>query len=414
MQYRRDERGGNKLSALGFGCMRFPKAGAGFDLDKSRELILEAIDSGVNYFDTAYIYGNSEEVLGKILTPDIRGKIYLATKMPQYIVKKTEDYDKIFEKQLTRLCTDYIDYYLMHMLTGFDAWEYQKNLGCIEWAEKKKAEGKIKNFGFSYHGGRDGFKQILNDYNWDFVQIQYNYIDEHNQAARSGLEAAAAKNIPVIIMEPLLGGKLAAALPDGSSGGLSGGLSKEAVAAFTEGTPQKYALRWIWNQPEVTVILSGMSTLEQLRENVAVCESAVPGCLTEKESAAVETAKQAYLSSIKIPCTACGYCMPCPFGVDIPTAFSMYNMIYTQGRKEAVARYMQNMNAFGSDTHFASRCKKCGKCKSHCPQSIQIPAELASAAKALEPLWLKAVVKVYKTVFARKKQRRHMNTGSKV
>ena len=191
-------------------------------------------------------------------------------------------------------------------------------------------------------------------------------------------------------MEPLRGGKLVTDLP------------KEAEAAFTDGTPQKYALRWLWNHPQVTVVLSGMSTQQQLSENLDIADSATVGCLTKSENEAIETAKQAFLSSIKIPCTACGYCMPCPFGVDIPTAFSMYNMIYTLGKKEAVMRYMQNMNAFGSETHFASRCKKCGKCAAHSPQSIQFPAELVSLSKSLEPLWLKAAVKFYQTFFSRK------------
>jgi len=384
---------GNKLSALGFGCMRFPKKGIGFDLEETRKLILQAVDGGVNYFDTAYIYGDSEEILGKIITPEIREKIYLATKMPQFLVKNSGDFDKIFAKQLNRLHTDRIEYYLTHMLTSAESWERMKSFGIEEWAALHKSDGSIRSFGFSYHGGKADFLEILDDYDWDFVQIQYNYLDEFNQAGREGLAAAHAKGIPVIIMEPLRGGKLCAGLPPA------------ALAAFCNAgvSPVCAALTWLWNQPEVSVVLSGMNSGEQLAENIGIASVVTAGSMDTAMSAAVETAKAAVNAAVKVPCTACGYCMPCPAGVDIPTCFDMYNMSAIYGTGMARTRYMQNMNSFGANPHFAGKCRKCGKCESHCPQSIPIRDELDNVKNLLEPWAMKAGLAIYRKFIGIKK-----------
>ncbi|MCL2034560.1 MAG: aldo/keto reductase, partial [Oscillospiraceae bacterium] len=264
MQYRTDLKSGNKLSALGLGCMRFPRGAIQIDYKKSEKLVLDAIDAGVNYFDTAYIYMGSEEILGQIFknNPGTREKIFLATKLPLRMCKSYDDFDKLFNIQLKRLNTDYIDYYFMHNLSSRKKWDELCRLGIEDWIAGKKAEGKIKLAGFSFHGSQSEFFALLDAYDWDFCQIQYNYANIHYQAGAAGLKAAADKGIPVIIMEPLLGGKLATGLP------------KHAAKLFSDvdasKTPAAWALNWLWDQPEATVVLSGMNTPEQLKENASL------------------------------------------------------------------------------------------------------------------------------------------------
>ena len=323
MKYRRD-RHGEELSQLGFGCMRFQKSRGRTDMAATEEQLLSAIRAGVNYFDTAYIYPDSERALGELLAKHgLRQSVHIATKLPQYLIKRSEDMERYFTEQLRRLQTDCVDYYLMHMLPDVTTWNRLKGLGITEWIAEKKASGAIRNIGFSYHGNTGTFLELLEDYDWDFCQIQYNYIDEHTQAGRKGLERAAEKGIPVIIMEPLRGGRLVNQLPDKAV--------KRFAAAEPKRSPAEWGLRWLWNQPGVTVVLSGMNSLEMVEENCRIAADAGVGELTEADFQMYEDVKNAINEKIKVGCTGCSYCMPCPNGVDIPGCFRGYNARYTEG-----------------------------------------------------------------------------------
>ena len=376
MKYRPD-RYGNQLSQLGYGCMRFTKKGSSIDYEKAEKEVMLAIEKGVNYFDTAYLYPGSEDCLGRILEENkCRDKVYIATKLPQYITRSSAAIDKTFNEELSRLRTDYIDYYLMHMFTDISEWEHLKALGIEDWIKRQKAEGHIRNIGFSYHGETEMFLKILDAYDWDFCQIQYNYLDEHSQAGRRGLQAAAAKGIPVIIMEPLRGGKLVN-LPD---------KAKQALAADSKGyTPAELGLRWLWDQPEVTCVLSGMNSEEMVSENIRIASEAEPGQLTEEDLNIVEQIKGIIREREKVGCTGCRYCMPCPKGVDIPSNFYYYNLMYMEKKSSARFEFAQNM-ALRKETGFASQCIGCGKCEQHCPQNIPIREKLKEADKNLRPL----------------------------
>ena len=376
MKYRPD-RYGNQISQLGYGCMRFTKKGNSIDYEKAEKDVLLAVEKGVNYFDTAYLYPGSEECLGRILDENkCRDKVYIATKLPQYITRSSAAIDKTFNEELSRLRTDYIDYYLMHMFTDISEWEHLKALGIEDWIKRQKAEGHIRNIGFSYHGETEMFLKILDVYDWDFCQIQYNYLDEHSQAGRRGLQAAAAKGIPVIIMEPLRGGKLVN-LPD---------KAKQVLAADSKGyTPAELGLRWLWDQPEVTCVLSGMNSEEMVNENIRIASEAEPGQLTEEDLNVVEQIKGIIREREKVGCTGCRYCMPCPKGVDIPSNFYYYNLMYMEKKSSARFEFAQNM-ALRKETGFASQCIGCGKCEQHCPQNIPIREKLKEADKNLRPL----------------------------
>lgn len=387
MQYRCDKTGTN-LSVLGYGCMRFPKKGGRIDLDAVTEQIGEAVKLGVNYFDTAYVYGGSEAALGEALRRlHCRDKVLLADKLPQYLIKSKAGIERCFQEQLSRLGTDYIDFYLMHMLPDLAAWQKLCGLGVREWIEEKKAAGTIGRIGFSFHGDTAAFLELLNAYDWDFCQIQYNYLDEHTQAGRKGLEAAAAKGIPVIIMEPLRGGRLIT------------GLSADAQKQVAESgrSAAGWGLRWLWDQPGVTVVLSGMNSLEMIRENAAQAEQAHPGCMTPTERAFVEKLRGDLQSSMRVGCTGCGYCQPCPAGVDIPGVFASYNRAAAEGR-HAKLQYLLTTGLRRKGTG-ASQCVGCGKCEQHCPQHLPIRQLLKDSAKELEGPMYKAArlgVKVLK------------------
>lgn len=385
MQYRKN-RQGEPISILGYGCMRFTKKGNSIDIDKAEKEVMAAIRGGVNYLDTAYIYPGSEVALGEILKRNhCREQVSIATKLPQYLIKSEAALDKYFNEQLSRLQTDYVDYYLMHMLTDIAAWEKLCKLGIKEWIAKKKEEGKIKNLGFSFHGNTEMFLQILDAYDWDFCQIQYNYMDEHSQAGRKGLQAAAEKNIPVIIMEPLRGGKLVDLLPE---------KAKKLIADNErKRTPAEWAFRWLWNQPEVTCVLSGMNSLAMVEEDVQIASSAEAGAFTKEDFALIEAVKQEINSNIKVGCTGCSYCMPCPKGVDIPTAFRCYNRMYTENKKAGRFEYAQIV-AFQKEMSDMGRCIECGKCESHCPQHIEIRRELKEARKHLLPWYYVVIIKI--------------------
>ena len=388
MKYRTNKKNGDELSILGFGCMRFTKNGMSVDEKEVERQILFAIDQGVNYFDTAYIYPNSEEILGRILAKNnCRDKVKIATKLPPYLVKKQADFDKIFNAELKRLQTDYIDYYFMHMLTDVNVWHRLCELGVKEWIAQKKAEGKIKNIGFSYHGGKEEFIKLIDAYDWEFCMIQYNYIDENNQAGKSGLQYAASKGLPVMIMEPLRGGKLVDSLP------------KEVLSIWKDAemnrSPVEWALRWIWNHEEVCVVLSGMSSYDQVADNIRIASDSDANAFEEYELNLFENVKQIMKDAILVPCTACGYCMPCPAGVDIPTCFSCYNNIKIEGKKMAFTTYMMQTSLKTKPT-MASACTGCGKCEKHCPQDIKIREELANVKKNLEGFYYKPIKAVAK------------------
>lgn len=385
------------LSILGFGCMRLPKKGNGIDEEEAEKMIVSAIDRGVNYFDTAYLYSNgkSEIVLGKILAKGYRDKVKIATKLPPFLVKKTADFDKIFNTQLERLQTDHIDYYLIHMLMDIDTWNRLKSIGILEWIAEKKKSGKIINLGFSFHGTKNEFIQLIDAHDWDFTQIQYNFIDENNQAGKSGLQYAAAKGIPVIVMEPLRGGKIVFGLP------------KEIDELWKTLTPSRnvvdWALRWVWNHPEVNVVLSGMSTQEQVDDNIRIASDAEENSLSATELAVFDKAREIIREKTKVNCTACGYCMPCPHGVDIPACFAAYNDKYLN-HKGFISKfsYIQNTGAMTHHPAYASMCKSCKLCESHCPQSIKISERMKDVAADMEGPLFKPMISVAKKVMKMK------------
>jgi len=388
MQYRADLKSGNKLSILGFGCMRFPKSLTKTDIAKTEQLIIKAVQEGVNYFDTAYIYGESESVLGSILKKNnLRKDIFLATKLPLSKCKSYDDFDALFKTQLERLHTDYLDYYLMHNLSDMALWEKLCSMGIEKWIAEKKASGQIKHIGFSFHGIHSEFLKILDAYDWEFCQIQYNYININYQAGMAGLKKAAEKGISVVVMEPLLGGKLATGLP------------KKAVARFNVEnaslSPVAWALRWLWDQKEVSVVLSGMNEMSQLDENIGLAKDAVPDMLTKAENDAYEAVIKIINATYKIPCTGCNYCMPCPYKVNIPDCFSAYNVSYTTGMASGLPLYLTSVGILNPVNNFAaSQCKKCGLCEKNCPQNIPIVASLEKVVKRLEPFWVKILIKI--------------------
>ncbi len=381
MQYRKDKKG-NELSILGYGCMRFTKKGGSVDLDKAEKEVTAAIRAGVNYLDTAYVYAGNEAAVGEILARSgCREKIYLATKLPHYLIKSADGAERMFQEELKRLRTDYIDYYLMHMLNDVTTWERLKSLGIETWIEAKLASGQIRNIGFSYHGNSEMFLRLVDAYDWDFCQIQYNYLDEYSQAGVEGLRYAASKGLPVIVMEPLRGGRLVNLLPESA---------KALFESSTGMTPARLAFRWLYSQPEVTCVLSGMNSMEMVEENIKTACESEPGCMTEDDMRLVEQVKEEIARRVKVGCTGCGYCMPCPKGVDIPGTFRCYNAMYSEGKSSGRRDYLQ-CTAFRKDTASASQCVGCGKCESHCPQHIEIRKELKRAASELETVGYKSV-----------------------
>ena len=375
MLYRLNPANEDKLSILGYGCLRFPKKGAGIDQEKAEEQMKIAIEHGVNYFDTAYTYGGSEACLGKFLAKGYRDKVKIATKLPHYYVKKKGDMERYFMEQLERLQTDHVEYYLMHMLNDAATWGRLQEFGIQEWMEEKKAKGQIYNIGFSFHGGTDNFIKVLDAYHWDFCQIQYNYMDEHSQAGRRGLKYAHEKGLPVIIMEPLRGGRLVQGLPQSAARILENEEPRRS--------PAEWGLRWLWDQPEVTVVLSGMNDVAQVEENVRIAREAEVGCMTERDREVIEKVKSEINRFIKVPCTGCGYCMPCPAGVDIPGCFAAYNTRYTDSWYQGMKAYMM-CTTLRMNPSNASKCLKCGKCEQHCPQNISIRENLHKVKKHME------------------------------
>lgn len=387
MLYRKYGKTGEQVSALGFGCMRLPVIDGdinNIDEDKAIEMIRYAIDHGVNYIDTAFPYhgtgmdqgGASELLVAKALKDGYRERVHLATKLPSWLIKTRADFDHYLQLQLERLGTDRIDFYLLHTL-GEHNWPVLKAAGVIDFLDQAIKDGRIKYAGFSFHDNVGLFKQIVDAYDWSFCQIQYNYLDEEYQAGKEGLEYAAAKGLGVAIMEPLRGGKLAANLPPEA-------MSLLADAETARSLPE-WALRWIWNHPEVSVVLSGMSTLEQVVENVQLAAAALPNSLTEQELMLISKVRSIFNEKLRVNCTSCGYCMPCPQGVNIPGCFSIYNDYGLFGASEGKQRYNFLYGFRLSEQAHASNCIGCGKCERHCPQGIAIREHLDNVCREFEP-----------------------------
>lgn len=386
MLYRLDSNSGNRLSILGFGCMRFPKILGSIDARRTEALIMRALQGGVNYFDTAWIYPGSEEILGRVLEKNrVRDRAFIASKLPVMLLKGPGDFDRYFNQTRERLRTSYIDYYLMHMLTGMDPWEKLKSWGIEQWIAGKKKDGAIRQIGFSYHGSLDGFLGIAGDYPWEFCQIQYNYSDENFQAGVTGLKTAS-KKMPVIIMEPLLGGKLAAGLP------------REAVEVFRkarpEWTPAAWALNWVWNQEEVGLLLSGMGEEQQLEENLALADKALPGMLGPEDLEVYRRVLEILNRGCRIRCTGCNYCMPCPKGVNIPGSFAAYNVSFSLGFVAGMHQFVTSTAAASGRSSSPGLCVKCGKCEQHCPQRLPVIRHLEEVRKRMEPFWFRVLVRI--------------------
>ncbi len=376
MQYRTNPKNNDELSVLGFGCMRFTKKGNAIDQEKANREMARALELGVNYFDTAYLYPGSEVCLGRFIKEyDCRDRLKIATKLPQYRVRKSEEFDRYFNEELERLMTDHVDYYLLHMLNDVKSFERLCALGIREWIDQKKASGQIRNIGFSFHGGTIAFKELIDAYPWEFCQIQFNYMDEHAQAGIDGLNYAHEKGLPVIIMEPLRGGRLVNALP------------KEALQEFEQmpvkRSPADWGLRWIWNHPQVNVVLSGMNDIAQVEENCRIASESLPDTLSNDELALYERVLAAINRNIKVGCTGCGYCQPCPQGVDIPTCFATLNASYSDNYMNSFREYFM-CTTLRKNRSNAGLCIKCGKCEQHCPQSIPIREKLNDVRKRFE------------------------------
>ena len=376
MQYRTNPKNGQQLSALGFGCMRFTRKGGGIDQEKANRELNRALELGVNYFDTAYIYPGSEEALGNFMQAyHCRDRLNIATKLPQYRVKKREDFDTFFDEELRRLKTDHVDYYLMHMMNDARSFERLCELGLKEWIAAKKASGAIRNVGFSFHGGTLQFKALIDAWDWDFCQIQFNYVDEHSQAGIDGLNYAHEKGLPVIIMEPLRGGKLAGLLPKDAL--------HEVERTQPRRSPAEWGLRWVWNHPQVTVVLSGMNDISQVEENCRVASESLPGHLTPEELTLYDRVRGAIAKGVRVGCTGCGYCQPCPKGVDIPMCFSAYNTSFSDSLFSGMREYMM-CTTLRKVRSNAGLCVKCGRCEQHCPQHIPIRDMLHKVNRRME------------------------------
>jgi predicted aldo/keto reductase-like oxidoreductase len=342
------------------------------DTQKAKAMIRSAIDRGVNYIDTAYPYHGqqSEPFVAQVLEDGYRERVQLATKLPTWLVEKHEDFDRFFELQLERLKTDKIDYYLIHALDR-DRWKKMVELDISSFLDRMKSDERVGNIGFSFHDDLVTFKQIVDDYPWDFCQIQYNYLDTHKQAGTEGLEYAYTKGLGIIVMEPLRGGALTTAVPHD--------IQQVWDSASVKRSPAEWALRWVWNDPRVTVVLSGMTTMEQVDENIRIAQQTHADSLTTNELEAIEKARSVYEQKIEVDCTACGYCMPCPHGVNIPESFRFYNQAMMF---DNIKRYGREYRNFYKD-NLANLCIECGECEPQCPQHIPIIEKLKDVSSTL-------------------------------
>lgn len=401
MQYRTVPKNGDQLSILGYGCMRFPQRLGSINEKLAEKQILDAMDQGVNYYDTAYPYHNrkSEPFLGKVLAKNrCRDRIKLATKLPHWMADSKEEMDRLLDEQLSKLQTDRIDYYLVHALNA-ELWETAKNNGVIDFLDDALKQGKIVNAGFSFHGMAEDFNPIVDDYDWTFCQIQYNFLDTQNQAGTAGLNYAAAKEMAVIIMEPLRGGNLAKTPPPS--------VKKIWASADQKRTPVGWSLDWIWNHPEVTVVLSGMNNDAHIKENLDLAGKAVPNMLTQSEETLVDEAATEFRRVMKVGCTGCQYCMPCPAGVNISGCFDAYNSKHAFKDKSAGMMYLFfNGGLVTEKQTLASQCVQCGKCVEKCPQHINIPEKLEEVADDMEGVMTKPMIWLGKRMMRAKKKKR--------
>lgn len=372
MQYRQFGRSEKKVSALGFGAMRLPVLCgdvARIDEAEATRLVRRAIDGGVNYVDTAYPYhgGSGEPFLGRALADGYRERVMLATKMPTWLIEAEGDFDRYLAEQMARLRVDHVDLYLLHALNEA-VWAKLKGLNVREWGQRAVESGRIGGLGFSFHDAAPVFIDIVDEYDrWALAQVQYNYMDASSQATTAGVRHAAARGIPIVVMEPLRGGQLAARPP--------AEVAEVWASAPVRRSLAEWALQWLWDQPEVSVVLSGMSTMEQVEENLASAARSRVGSLTAQEHALIERVRDAFMARRGVPCTGCGYCLPCPFGVRIPEVFMFYNeaLVYDDlPRAKMSYRWVD-------EEHRASRCTRCGRCEPRCPQHIAIPDRLAEA-----------------------------------
>jgi predicted aldo/keto reductase-like oxidoreductase len=365
-----------KASALGFGAMRLPVIGndpTAVDAQLAIAMIRTGIDGGINYIDTAYPYhgGNSEVVVGRALQDGYRQRVHLATKMPSWLINSQNDMTRYFDEQLRRLGTDHVDLYLLHGLTA-DRWHRLAAAGVLEWAEARIQDGTVGSLGFSFHDTNSVFHEIVDAYDrWGFCQIQYNFLDELTQAGTEGLQYAASKGLAVVVMEPLRGGKLANPSP--------------SVATLWDSSPVRrspaeWALDWVWNHPEVSLVLSGMSTMAQVKQNLLYADASHPGMLSSDEVALVAEVRDAYNALIRVPCTSCRYCMPCPQGVNIPGVFQLVNDGSMFG---TMALQRDKYKAMKADNSSVDSCIQCRLCELACPQHISIPEQLAACAAEL-------------------------------
>ena len=375
------KKNGDEIFPLGLGAMRLPTKNNSIDREVAKEYILYAIDNGVNYIDTAYAYhgGESESFLGEILNltdedgVKYRDKVKLSTKLPSWMVKSRDDMDAFLNQQLNKLQTDTIDYYYVHSV-DLSTILRLKGLGLYEFLEKAKSEGKIRNIGFSYHGSPNEFNELIDDFNWDMVLVQYNYLDVNAQAGIRGIEHAYENDVAVFVMEPLKGGLLAGELP------------KEVSDLFDSVDSNRssvdWALSWVFNQKEITCVLSGMGSLEQIKENMAIARRVEVDSLSDEELDVLDRAQGIFNSMMKINCTGCGYCLPCPKGVNIPDCFNVYNEKYLFNKKmfgiipHAMMNYYMVVGGITNKQSNAGLCNHCGRCKRLCPQSLDIPNEL--------------------------------------
>ncbi|CEQ25922.1 aldo/keto reductase [Paraclostridium sordellii] len=364
MRYREFGSTGEKISILGFGCMRFPQTDGKINEDETLKMVRYAIDNGVNYIDTAYPYhgGESELVVGRILKDGYREKVNLATKLPSWNIKSREDMDKYLNEQLKKLQTNYIDFYLVHALDK-ELWDNLVKNGIFDFLDEIKRKKKVRYVGFSFHDKYEVFEKIIDDYGWDFTQIQYNYIDEDYQAGTKGLEYAYKKGLGIVIMEPLRGGKLV--------NNLSNDIKDIIKFANTKKSPIKWAFKFLYNKSEIGIVLSGMSTMEQVIENIKICdEEGKANSMTKDEKKIIDNLGEKFKSKIKVDCTACKYCIPCPRGVNIPGCFEALNNASMFDDVESVKI---NMYKFIEENESdASMCIECGKCEAMCPQHINI------------------------------------------
>jgi uncharacterized protein len=388
MLYRKIEKTGDELSVLGFGAMRLPSKNGRTDEKRAIEQIRYAIDHGVNYIDTSKAYMN-EPLVAKALSDGYREKVKIATKLPPWYVNNAEDMENIFKVQLENFMTDHIDYYMLHGLNR-TKWEKMQALNALEFLDNLKSQGKIINAGFSFHGDKETFKEILDTYDWDFCMLQFNYLDEEKHAGLEGLLCAADKGLGIIVMEPLGGGNLTHNIPPE--------VEAQWNQAKIKRTPAEWALRWVLNHPEVTCVLSGMNEEAHIKENLRIADEALPNSLTQEELKLIGQVRDKYREQKNTGCTGCGYCMPCANGVDIPQCFEIYDNAQFLGKMQSQIFYAVGLGVIhGGKPAFASNCIKCRKCEKQCPQELPIIDLLDNVSHDMEGILTKVVPTIYKS-----------------